>query len=71
LLQEKLLYGNGHERAEQQFHQKEFTDEHLLKLEPYCHGWLRVSKDELNLWINDKDIDFDLQYYVYGFHALW
>jgi hypothetical protein len=62
------FYVDGHERAEQRFHRKEFTEEYLLKLDPYCNQWLQVSKDELNLWIHDKDIDFDRQYYVCGYH---
>jgi hypothetical protein len=64
------FYVDGHERAEQRFHRNEFTEEYLLKLEPCCHQWLQVSKDELNLWIHGKDIDFDLQYYVCGYHYI-
>jgi hypothetical protein len=41
---------------------------YLLKLEPYCHGWLQVLKDELNLWIDDLDVDFDPQYCICGYH---
>lgn len=44
------------------------TEAYLLKLEPNCHWWLQVSKDQLKLWINDKDFDFDLQHYIYGHH---
>jgi hypothetical protein len=59
---------NSHKRPEQRFHWKEFTEEYLLKLEPYCHQCLQLSKDELNMWIHDKDIDFDPQHYVCGYH---
>jgi hypothetical protein len=64
----KSFYVDGHERAEQRFHRKEFTEEYLLRLEPYCHRWLQVSKDELDLWIDDLDINFDPQYCVCGYH---
>jgi hypothetical protein len=33
----KSFYVDGHERAEQWFHRKEFKEESLLKLEPCCH----------------------------------
>jgi hypothetical protein len=34
---QKSFYVDGHERVEQRFHQKEFTEEHSLKLEPCCN----------------------------------
>jgi hypothetical protein len=52
----KSFYIDGHERADQRFHRKEFTEEHLLKLEPCCcHQWLQVSQHELNEWIVNPD----------------
>jgi hypothetical protein len=56
-------------RAEQRFHPHKFTEEYLLKLEPYwCHQWLQVSKDQLNLCIEDKHMDFNQQYCICGHH---
>jgi hypothetical protein len=62
----KSFYVDGHERAEQRFHRKEFTEEYLLKLEPYCNRWIQVSQYEVNQWIANPDIDFDQQYFVCG-----
>jgi hypothetical protein len=52
----KLFHVDGHERAEQLFHGKEFSKEHLLKLEPCCHRWLQVVEDQVNDWIDDPDV---------------
>jgi hypothetical protein len=52
---------DGHERAEQRFHRKEFSEEHLLKLEPCCHRWLQVTEDQVNNWIDNPDVNFDRQ----------
>jgi hypothetical protein len=37
-------------------------------IEAYCHRWLQVSKDELNLWIDDLDIHFDPQCCICDYH---
>jgi hypothetical protein len=66
LRQEKLFHVDGHERAKQQFHQKEFSKECLLKLEPHCHRWLQVTKDETNKWVDDPDVNFDRQHVPCG-----
>jgi hypothetical protein len=52
---------DGHARAEQRFHRKEFSDERSLKLEPRCHRWLQVSKDQVSEWIDDPEVNFDKQ----------
>ncbi len=58
----KSFYVDGHERAEQRFHRKEFSEDYLLKLEPYCHRWLQVTEHEVNKWIEDPGVNFDKQY---------
>ena len=52
---------DDHERAEQRFHRKEFSDDCSLKLEPHCHRWLQVSEDQVNQWIEDPKVNFDKQ----------
>jgi hypothetical protein len=64
----KSYYVDNHKRAEQHFHRKEFTEEYLLNLEPYCHRWIQVSKAQLYMWFTDQEINFDRQYYSCGYH---
>lgn len=43
----KSFYVDGHERAENKIHRKQFVDNFLTKWEPRCHRWIQIPVEDL------------------------